>query len=280
MDILYELKKEGLRRGLSQRTIVTYAFCVRKFMQYCKKDWRKVTKKDIKDYMDVLVERGLTGSTLNVHLNALKFVFEEILCKRIMLRIHYSKTPKTLPVFLTKEEVIRLFNAVENSTHKLILELLYSAGLRVSEAVSLQKKDLEFERGIGWVRKGKGRKDRPFIIARCIAEKLKAHVAALCSTPDSYLFPGRKGRHLHTRSVEVIVKQAAKRAGIEKHVHPHTLRHSFATHLIENGYDVAAVQPLLGHNSAETTMVYVHAASPAMIKVKSPYDELPESKSI
>lgn len=270
MDVLYLLKRETYRRGMSQRTTLTYCQCVKQFLQYCKKDPKCVTKKDIKDYLDTLIDKGACGNTINVHLNALKFLMEEILCKRIMLKIKYSKTPKTMPVFLTKEEVMRLFNAVDNSKHKLILELMYSAGLRVSEVVNLRKQDLEFERGIGWVRKGKGNKDRPFIIAKCLEAKLKQH----CDSVVNFLFEGRKGRHLHIRSVQEIVKNAAKKAKINKNIHPHSLRHSFATHLIENGYDVATVQPLLGHNSAETTMMYVHMANPRITNVKSPYDTL------
>lgn len=243
-------------------------------MRFCKKEMKKVTKKDVREYLDMIIDKERSGSTLNVHLNALKFLFQEVMGKRMMIKIRYSKTPKKLPVFLTKEEVTSLFEAASNPKHRLILELIYSAGLRVSEVVNLKKQDFQFERGIGWVRKGKGRKDRPFIIARCLEEKLKVFIAQNCTSSFSFLFLGRKGRHLHTRSVQEIVKQAAIRACIEKNVHPHSLRHSFATHLIENGYDVATVQPLLGHNSAETTMTYVHMASPSMISVQSPFDTL------
>jgi len=231
----------------------------------------RITNKDITDYLDMLVGRNASGSTLNVHMNALKFVMQEVLHKRVMLRMKFSRVPRQMPVFLTKEEVIRLFNAVENEKHRLVLELLYSAGLRVSEVVKLKPEDFDFARNIGWIRRGKGNKDRPFIIARCLHEKLKQHAD---SAGSGWLFEGRRGRHLHVRSVQELVKMAAKSAGIKKNVHPHSLRHSFATHLIENGYDVAAVQPLMGHSSAETTLVYVHMASPTMLSVKSPYDDL------
>ncbi|MBW2990608.1 tyrosine-type recombinase/integrase [Candidatus Woesearchaeota archaeon] len=273
MDELYLLKKEALRRGLSHRTVVTYCQCVKQFMRKCRKEFLKVGKKDITDYIDSLVERGACGNTLNVHINALRFLFQEVFGRRIMFRVRYSKTPKTLPVFLTKNEVIRLFEAVINPKHRLILELIYSAGLRVGEVIRLKKQDLEFERGIGWVRRGKGAKNRPFIIARLLVPKLKLRVEANCKF-GSYLFVGRKNSHISVRSVQEIVKHAAVQAGIKKNVHPHTLRHSFATHLVENGYEVCAVQPLLGHNSAETTMVYVHMARPALLGVKSPYDSL------
>lgn len=274
MDIIYNLQREMLRRGYSPRTIQTYVFCIKNFLKFCKKDLNKITKVDIKSYLDKYVDNNCAGNTINVHLNSIKFLFEGILNRRLTLKIKYSKVPKTMPVFLTKEEIIKLFSVIENEKHKLILELIYSAGLRVSEVINLKKEDFEFERNIGWVRKGKGRKDRPFIIAKIIETKLKEYVNKNCLNPNSYLFAGKNKDKLTVRTVQEIVKYATKKAKIEKNIHPHSLRHSFATHLIENGYDIATVQPLLGHNSAETTLMYVHMGNPKMIKVKSPYDSL------
>lgn len=271
MDVVYNMHREMLRRGMSHKTILTYMQCLRQFMRFCPKELMRVTNKDITDYLDMLVDRNASGSTLNVHMNALKFVMQEVLHKRVMLRMKFSRVPRQMPVFLTKDEVVRLFAAVVNERHRLVLELLYSAGLRVGEAVRLKPADFDFSRNIGWVRKGKGRKDRPFIIARCLHEKLKN---AAFEAKGGWLFEGRRGAHLHIRSVQQIVRQAAEKAGINKKIHPHSLRHSFATHLIENGYDIAAVQPLMGHSSAETTLTYVHMASPAMISVRSPYDTI------
>jgi len=274
MDYIYNMQREMLRRGYSPRTINTYIVCIKDFMSFCKKELKKATKADIRQYLDWQVDKGAAGNTINIKLNALKFLMEEILNKKVTIKIRYSKTPKTLPVFLTKEEVKRLFEAVKNEKHKIILELLYSAGLRLGEVVNLQKKDFEFDRMIGWVRKGKGMKDRPFIIARNLESKLKDYIQKNCNSFNSYLFLGFGGRKLSPRSVQEIVKKATKKAGINKNIHPHSLRHSYATHLIENGYDINVIQPLLGHNSAETTMRYVHMADPKMINVRSPYDNL------
>ncbi|HIH12590.1 hypothetical protein A3I25_00335 [Candidatus Nomurabacteria bacterium RIFCSPLOWO2_02_FULL_42_17] len=274
MDIIYTMQREMLRRGYSPKTISTYVQCIRNFMKFCKKDMKVITKADIKRYLDKYIDKQCAGNTINVNLNALKFLMEEILGKRVMLKIKYSKVPKTAPIFLTKDEIKKLFDVVENEKHLLILEILYSAGLRVSEVINLRRCDFEFGRGIGWVRKGKGMKDRPFIIAKLLEPKLNKYIENNCNSFDSYLFTGYNGRRLHVRSIQEIVKRAAKKAGIEKNIHPHSLRHSYATHLIENGYDINTIQPLLGHNSAETTMRYVHMANPKMIKVVSPYDNL------
>lgn len=276
MDVLYLIERETKRRGYSPRTTETYCGCVRKFIRWVKKEPRRVTRRDIQYFIDKLVDRKKSGSTINVYVNALKFLMEEILGKRILLRIRYSKVPKRLPSVLTKNEVLRLIEAVDNPIHRLIVELMYSAGLRLSEVVHLRAKDIVFDNNLGWVRQGKGRKDRLFIIAQKIKERLRKHIKENCSSPDSWVFAGRKGRPLSIRVPQEIVKRAAKKAGLSREtgrkIHCHTLRHSFATHLIEQGHSLLSVQQLLGHSDIDTTMVYVHIASPNMMQVVSPYD--------
>ncbi|MDO8740648.1 MAG: tyrosine-type recombinase/integrase [Candidatus Woesearchaeota archaeon] len=273
MDIPELIRKIGLRRGLSIRTINTYRQCVKLFFRQCSKDPKEVKKSDIEGYLDRLIEKGKAGNTVNVYLNALKFFYNEILHKRLLLNMRFSKTPKEMPVVLTKEETKRLIEAIENPKHRLMVKLLYSAGLRVSELVNLKPEHFEFSKNYGWVRRGKGNKDRLFIVAEKLKEELMSHITNECPCQHSWLFEGKNG-HITITTLQKIIKTAAKKARIEKNVHPHTLRHSFATHLIENGYDVASVQSLLGHGSAATTMVYVHMASPRMINVTSPIEGL------
>jgi len=268
------IRKEGLRRGLSIRTIKTYKQCVRQFFKHCSKDPRKVNKKDIKGHLDYLIERGSAGNTVNVYLNALKFFYNEVLNKRLMVRIRFSRTPKTKPVFLTKEEMKRLFESIGNPKHRLMVKLIYSAGLRVGELVHLRAKDFEFNQNYGWVRKGKGSKDRPFIIAESLKADLIDYASKNCNDSSSWLFNGQKENHISVMTVQKIVREAARKAGITKNVHPHTLRHSFATHLIDNGNRVIEVQSLLGHSSIETTRTYLHTAHTMLISVKSPLDTL------
>lgn len=272
VDVLEKMHREMLRRRYSVRTIKTYRLCVRQFLNSNYKDVRRYSKKDIREYLEGLAVRGASGSTINVYLQALKFMMENVLNKRVWIDIKYSKTDKKrIPEFLTKEEVIRMFSVVENEKHLLMLKLMYSAGLRVSELLNLRFRDLNVSEGYGWVRKGKGNKDRVFIIANRLNTELKSWVSH--KNFDDFLFVGRSGR-LSVRTVQMIVSTAAKKAGIKKNVHPHTLRHSFATHLIETGYAVNSVQTLLGHNSPDTTMVYVHMKPSSMIDVVSPYDGL------
>jgi site-specific recombinase XerD len=275
MDIVELMKKELLRRHYSPKTLVAYVYCLKKFLLWCKdKEPRRFTKHDVKEYLDVLCEKNRAASTLNLHQQALKFALGNILNKRFFINLPYSKLPKKLPQVLTQEEVLRLFRAIQNPKHSLMVRLMYSAGLRVSELVNLRVKDFDFDKGYGWVRKGKGNKDRLFVLSDRIKQELLDFIAANGLIVDDWFFCGRVQGHLTTRTVYAIVRQASIRAGLSKRAHPHMLRHSFATHLIENGYDVVRVQALLGHNSPDTTMVYVHMASPDLLSVHSPYDSL------
>jgi len=278
MDVIELIKKECLRRGYSIRTIKTYCFCVKRFLKRCHKEPKRITKKDIQDFIDLLIDKKLSGNTVNIHINSLKFLFQEILHKRLLFRIKHSKVPKQLPTVLTKDETIRLIEAVENPKHRLMVELMYSSGLRLGELLNLKVRDIEFSMDYGWIRKGKGNKDRAFILAKSLKRRLKQHISENRLSYASFIFFGRNGA-LSQRTVQAIVKKAARKAGIKKNVHPHTLRHSFATHLIENRYARETVQILLGHQSLDTTKMYIHIASPTILNVDSPLDTLNRAKS-
>src|SRR3989338_5101484 len=262
------VRKECLRRNYSRRTISSYCYCLDRFFRFCSKDPKQVTKKDVQDFLDSLVEKDRSASTINLHLNALKFLFGEIYHKRLVVRIRHAKKPKKLPSVLKQEETMRLIDAIENPRHKLMIQLLYSSGMRLSELINLKVHDLEFSKEHGWVRSGKGNKDRQFIIAEKIRSFLEDYIHE--NNLRYFLFPGLQG-HISHRTVQVIVKKAAKKAGIKKNVHPHTLRHSFATHLIENGFYMEDVQRALGHASIKTTNVYCHVAA-NHLTIRSPLD--------
>ncbi|MGM5483907.1 MAG: tyrosine-type recombinase/integrase [Nanobdellota archaeon] len=270
MDIIYNMKREMFRRRYSNKTISTYVYCFKKFLDHCKKDPLKITKKDVKDFLYAESDKLASESTLNLYLQSIKFPMENILNRRgWFIKLPYSKVPKKLPIVLSKPEIKQLIDAITNDKHKLMIKLMYSAGLRVSELLNLKIEDLDFNSFSGRVRRGKCNKDRLFILARSIISILKIHVKG----GEGLVFKGRNGKY-SIRSVQEIIRKATKKAGIKKNVHPHTLRHSFATHLIESGYAVNSVQTLLGHNSPDTTMIYVHSASPCMINVESPLDSI------
>jgi len=274
INIEKSVRKECERRRYSEKTIKTYLYCIDKFLKNSNKSIDKTSKKDVRLFLEKLSEKNLAGNTLNVYHMAIKFLFEDVLRKKMWIDIKYSKVRKKIPTVLTKEEITRLFESIKNKKHKLMIELLYSAGLRVSELVDLKVEDLDFENSYGFVRKGKGNKDRLFILA----DKLKPRILELVKDEslkkENNIFTSQRGKKYNVGTIQIIIKDASKKAKISKRVTPHTLRHSFATHLIENCYSVSDVQTLLGHKSPETTMIYLHTSTKNMINIKSPLDKL------
>jgi len=174
VDVLEKMRKEMLRRRYSPKTIKTYRECVKRFLKSNHKDVRKYSKKDIREFLEQKAAKGASGSTINVYLQALKFMMEYALNKKVWVDIRYSKNDKQkLPAVLSKEEIIRLLDVIKNPKHLLMIKLMYSAGLRVSELLNLRVRDLELSKGFGWVRKGKCRKDRLFVVAECINDELR-----------------------------------------------------------------------------------------------------------
>ncbi len=268
------IARECRRRGYSERTVGTYTMCVRKFLLFADKPIQFAGKADAHAFLNHLLERKVAGNTLNVYHMAIRFFLEDILHKNMKLNIRYSKRPEKLPEFLTKEEIKRLIGKIGNWKHRLMIEVLYGGGLRVSELLNLKVGDLLIDNGYGFIRQGKGRKDRIFVLSKIAQDKIKnlIEMDKLCG--QDYLFLTNRREQYSVRSVQEIVRHAVFFAGIKKEVHPHTLRHSFATHLIQNGASLNEVQTLLGHKSPETSMIYVHMASPSMINIKSPLDSL------
>lgn len=207
---------------------------------------------------------------------ARRFLFETVLGDpRMALAIPRPKKEERLPVVLSAEEVAALLARTRNLKHRALLMLLYSSGLRVSEVVRLRVEDLDADRRLLRVRRGKGRKDRYTLLARRAVEAVSVYCRAYPIGP--WLFPGgRQDRHLTTRSVQRVVARSARAAGITKNVTPHTLRHSFATHLLEAGTNLRIIQELLGHQSSRTTEIYTHVARSTFEAVRSPLDNLEE----
>ena len=275
IDINSAIRKECFRRGYSERTIETYQNCCKKFLEFCgdEKGIDIIGKRDVLDFLSSLKEKGYSGSTLNVYHMAIRFLMEDILRKNIKLNIKYSKRPEKLPRVLSKEEIKKLIGKIHNWKHRLMIELLYGAGLRSSELLNIRVCDLHLNENYGFVRSGKGNKDRMFILAKIVREKIKNLIEIEKLVGDDFLFLTNRREKYCLRSLQEIVKKSAKESEL-KEVHCHTLRHSFATHLIERGSSVSEVQSLLGHKSPETTFVYLHTAAPNMIKIKSPLDTI------
>jgi site-specific recombinase XerD len=206
---------------------------------------------------------------------ALRFFYKYTVGKEwIKERISYPKLSKNIPVVLTQEEVSLLFRKIEDLREKTILSVLYGAGLRLMEALSLTVSDINSQEMYIHVKNGKGRRERKAHLSPALLEQLRAYYKVY--RPRTWLFYGKKGDHLGDTFVQRACLQAAKRAGITKRVTPHTLRHSFATHLLEQGTDIRVIGELLGHASLKTTMVYTHVSTKVFRSVAGTLDTLPQ----
>ncbi len=258
---LQQLETELKLRGFSDKTVKSYLFYNNKFLLFTNKAPDAVTEDDVKGYLAHLIaDRKKNSATVALVRAALKFYYDGLLKKGIVT-LKTPKIQKKLPTVLSREEVKKLIDGTPNAKSRLMLMLMYSSGLRVSECCNLKVGEIEPQQKIGWVRDGKGSKDRMFILSEGFMEALKTYLE------------GRNGEYLFA-NVQKIVALAAKRAGIGKGVSPHTLRHSFATHLLESGENIRKIQELLGHSNLQTTQIYTKVSTEELRKVKSPLDSL------
>lgn len=272
IDSLDKLRSELKLRGFSPLTVRNYSFFVEKFIKKSNKSVEELNQDDVKNYLASMFD-DKSKNTIMLAAAALKFFFTEIL-KKEFGDIKMPKKEKRLPEVLTKEEVSKLLNAAKTKKSRLILSLLYSSGLRVSELVNLKPSDINFNENIGWVRAGKGSKDRMFTLSPSLCSEINNYLKKKENT--KYLFSSDEP--LTTRNVQKIVKNLRNMAEIQKKVTPHTLRHSFATHLLESGTDIRMIQTLLGHSSLNTTQIYTHISSDQIKKIQNPFDNLLNNK--
>jgi integrase/recombinase XerD len=270
---LKKLETELKLRGFSRQTSKMYLFYNRKFLEYIKKSPEKVKDEDIKEFLAYkMSDHSLSNASIALIKASLKFFYTEMLGKNLSL-IKTPKASKKLPVVLSRKEVKDLLDNTKNIKYRLLIELLYSTGLRLSECINLKYSDLDLDEYIGWVRMGKGAKDRIFIISELFKKDLLDYKEKEGSMSDGYILTVN-GRKMSPRGIQHAIKVSAERAGIEKNVHVHTLRHSFATHLLENGVDIRKIQMLLGHSNLQTTQIYTQVSSEEIKKIKSPLDAL------
>jgi integrase/recombinase XerD len=261
------LRTELKLRGFSPLTVRNYGFFVDKFLTHSGKQPAEVTQDDAKLYLASLFDEK-SKNTIMLAAAALKFYFVEIL-KKDFSAVKMPKKEKHLPAVLTKDEMRALLANADTEKSRLMISLLYSTGLRVSEVVNLKKNDIDFGERTGWVRKGKGSKDRLFSISDQLTKDLQEYLKE-----REYAYVFSKDKPLTTRNIQKIIKQTSQRAGVQKKVTPHTLRHSFATHLLEQGTDIRVIQAMLGHSNLNTTQVYTHVSSDQIKKVANPLDTL------
>jgi integrase/recombinase XerD len=267
-------------RRLSANTQHQYIRHVKSFADFVGRSLDKATAEDVHRYQLHLGSIGTTIPTVNAGASALRFFFKVTLKRRDLADTVVSvREPRRLPVVLSPEEVARLLASTTNIKHRAALSLTYATGLRRSEVVSLRLTDIDSDRMLIRVEQGKGKKDRYVILSPHLLELLREWWRAARKKgwmrPDQpWLFPGYRGQHMSPRQLHRLVCLAATRAGITKRVGVHTLRHSFATHLLEQKTDIRIIQVLLGHKKLETTALYTRVAVSAIGAVTSPLDLL------
>lgn len=254
--------------GYSLKTIKSYTHCIKKIYNYFKKPLNKITEDEFKKFMDSLIKKGLSAYTVNQYHCAFKLVITKIYKKPFFVSFPYQKRHKKIPVVLSRNEIWQVIKSISNPKHKLLISLSYGAGLRVSEVVNLKVRDIDLQELTVHIKNAKGAKDRISVIPNSLVLDIKKLIAE--KNTNDFVFESERQGKLTTRTAQVIFSKALKKGKIKKRATFHSLRHSFATHLLENGVDVRYVQELLGHTNIQTTQVYTKVTNPKLKNIKSP----------
>jgi integrase/recombinase XerD len=276
MTLLRQRMLEDLQiRNYAPSTVECYVRSVAEFAKHFNKSPDQLGPEEIRSWqLFLLNEKRVKLSTYIQAISGLRFFYRSTLNHKIEIEhIPLPRCEKKLPVILSAPEVRALLEAPKDLGHRAILATLYGAGLRVSEVTSLKVCDLDRQRRVIWIRGAKGNKDRQTMLADPLREVLAAYWR--WKRPTDWLFPGRKpGSHISSKAVFKVCRRAAQLAGIAKPVHPHSLRHAFATHLLDSGVNLLVIQTLLGHSNLKTTARYLHVADITVLSTKSPLEML------
>lgn len=262
------------QKRYSVSTLKTYTSYFRQFLEYFASDrLNQLSIEQINSYILELVNKsGISPSQQNQRINSIKFYYEKVLGrKKGYYNIERPRKERKLPTVLTKSEVQLIMENIKNLKHKCILTTIYSAGLRRSELINLKISDIDSKRGLIKIRGSKGKKDRYTLLSAKLIELLRQYYMAY--GPDDWLFEGQHGGQYSATSIAKILQKALRKAGIQKHATPHSLRHSFATHLLEQGTNLRYIQEILGHEDPKTTQIYTHVATNEISKIRSPLDD-------
>ena len=280
LEMVAEMEKVLILKGYSQNTVRSYKTAFTKFLVYYKdKDIAVLTKRDLENYLyHLLTAYKISESLQNMTINALKFYYEKVLGKdRTFYELQRPKKSKTLPNVIPEEDVLRLLDTTDNLKHKAILYLLYSSGLRKCEIINLRIEDIRSASGHIFVKGAKGKKDRITLLADNVLPLLRKYY--LKFRPAYWLIEGADGGQYSKSSIEKIFRKAVKTSGVHAWATPHTLRHSFATHLLQRGVSLRYIQSLLGHSSSKTTEIYTHVINVNNKIVRSPLDRIMEENA-
>ena len=268
-------------RNYSKNTVSVYQSFLEKYFDYCKRSDYTIDIQSATLFIESLVDLGFSLSTQNQAINAVKFYFEHIQgYDKIYIHIDRPKKEQKLPTVLSQQEVKRIFQNISNRKHRMILSIIYSCGLRIGELINLKIEDIDSDRMCINIRQGKGKKDRMVPLPKQLLKGLRLYYKEY--KPKVFLFEGANQNGngsvpYSSSSIRSVLKRAVRAARINKKVVVHTLRHSYATHLYENGVNLRSIQMLLGHSSSKTTEIYTHVGNSHLLKTANPLDFMEES---
>jgi integrase/recombinase XerD len=269
-ELLAIVKKELELRNYSPSTIKSYLVCLGDYCRYIRTIDKDPSTEIINEYLSAKKATGLSSQTINLYHNAIKFFYRNVCESDVRINISLEKTPKQLPIVLSKREIDRLINALVNKKHQLLISLSYGAGLRLSEVVNLMARDLDLDGSTIYIKNARGSKGRLTVLP----ERLRAEIIALLALREKndYLFLSERGGRYTERAAQKVFEKARNSAKINKDATFQSLRHSFACHLLEKGLDVRYIQLLMGHKNIRTTQVYAKITNPSVRNIRSPLD--------
>ena len=265
---LQKAEREMKIKNYSSKTVKGYLYGLREYFAFKGSNFIELDQENIRDFLLACEQKQISPQSRNLFLSAIKFYYRNVTRNPQKIEIQSAKRPKSLPVVLSRSEIARILKVVKNTKHKLLLSISYGAGLRVSEVIVLKVQDLDFEELTVHIKQAKGQKDRISVVPESLVDDLKNLVAG--KVINDLVFASERGGKLTTRTAQKVFENALQISEVKKNATFHSLRHSFATHLLENGTDVRYVQELLGHSNIRTTQIYTQVTNPKLKNIKSP----------
>lgn len=263
-------KRELKIRNYSPKTVKSYLYSLREYFTFKKTSLEDLNINNIKDFLLNRKQKGVSPQSRNIFLSAIKFFYRNVVKASQKIDIQSAKKNKRLPVVLSRNEIRQIIEVTKNTKHKLLLSLTYGAGLRVSEVVALKVRDIDLNELTIHIKQAKGQKDRISVLPERLINDIRSLTAG--KSNNDFVFASERGGKLTTRTPQKVFESSLKKAGIKKKTSFHSLRHSFATHLLENGTDLRYLQELLGHANIRTTQRYTQVTNPQLKNIKSPLE--------
>lgn len=265
---LEQAERELRIRNYSPKTIKSYVYGLKEYFEFKRTGFEELDTDNIKNFLLSLESKAVSAQTRNLFLNAIKFYYRNVVKTKEEIEIRSAKKGKSLPVVLSRSEIKIILDSTKNTKHRLLLSLAYGAGLRVSEVINLKVCDIDLAELTVHIKQAKGKKDRITVFPEKLFPDIQNLIAG--KSKNDFIFSSERGGKLTTRTAQKVFENSLKKTGIKKDASFHSLRHSFATHLLENGVDIRYVQELLGHQNIRTTQIYTQVTNPKLKNIKSP----------